>query len=74
MELESRIIDAMKAAGYYFDEINSHEGYILFHGDYSSHIYFETVDELVSWIDGVVFDDSRISDEVERIMFPERFS
>ena len=74
MELESRIIDAMKAAGYHFDEINSHEGYILFHGDYSSHIYFETVDELVSWIDGVVFDDSRISDEVERIMFPERFS
>lgn len=73
LELENRIIDAMKAAGYYFDEINSYDSYIVFDSDYA-HIYFESVDELIAWLDGVVFDDPEISDNVEKIMHPERFS
>lgn len=73
LELESRIIEAMKAAGYYFDEINSYDGGIFFNNEYV-HLYFESVDEIIAWLDGVVFDDPEISDNVEKIMHPERFS
>lgn len=72
-ELESRIIEAMKVAGYHFDEINSYDSYIFFNNEYA-HLYFESVDEIIAWLDGVVFDDPEISDNVEKIMHPERFS
>lgn len=73
LELENRIMDAMKAAGYYFDEIDSYDSYIVFNSDYGR-FYFESVDELIAWLDGVVFDDPKVSDSVEKIMHPERFS
>lgn len=81
LELESRIIDAMAAANCYFDEINSSENSIFFDGYTIFHkkktcfrLCFESVEELTAWLNGVVFDDPEISDNVEKIMHPERFS
>jgi hypothetical protein len=68
-----KLIPAMTAAGYHYDDINSNDSYYQFNGEYG-HIYFESPKEIEEWLDGVVFDDPEISVEVEKIMHPERFN
>ena len=71
--LNDRIISAMKAAGYEFDETDSNENMLVFVGDYCIRMKFASYDAVEEWLDGVVFDDPEISDNVERIMHPDRF-
>lgn len=62
----------MKMAGYVFDEIDSHDDWIVF-DSVDSRVAFNSWDEVYDWLDGVVFDDPEISDAVEKILHPERF-
>ena len=68
-----KLIPAMTAAGYCYDDINSDDNYYRFNGEYSS-ITFANPKEIEEWLDGVVFDDPEISVEVEKIMHPENFN
>lgn len=71
--LNDRIISAMKAAGYELDETDSNENILVFVGDYCIRMKFDSFNAVEEWLDGVVFDDPEISDNVERIMHPDRF-
>lgn len=71
--LNDRIISAMKAAGYELDETDSNENMLVFIGDYCIRMKFDSFNSVEEWLDGVVFDDPEISDNVERIMHPDRF-
>jgi len=68
-----KLVPAMAAAGYYYDDINSNDSYYRFNSEYSS-IEFANPKEIEEWLDGVVFDDPEKSLEVEKIMHPERFN
>lgn len=68
-----KLVPAMAAAGYYYDDICSDDHYYQFNGEYSS-IEFANPKEIEEWLDGVVFDDPEISLKVEKIMHPERFN
>lgn len=67
------IIAAMAAAGYFFDDINSYDGWLVFNGEYCDTLYFVSYAAALEWLEGVVFDDPEISDKVEKILHPERF-
>lgn len=68
----NQIVEAMEAAGYYLDPIESkpdnlrfmHEGGVM---------QMESWKEAEEWLSGVVFDDPDVSDRVERILHPENF-
>lgn len=62
------LIEAMEAAGYWFDSFESYGDYLLFRGDYGTRMTFESREEVEEWLRGVVFDDPDVSDAVERIM------
>lgn len=68
-----KLVPAMAAAGYHYDDINSNDSYYLFNSEYSS-IEFANPKEIEEWLDGVVFDDPEMSLKVEKIMHPERFN
>lgn len=72
-EFDNKLIPAMAAAGYYYDDINSDDNYYRFNGEYSS-ITFAKPKEIEEWLDGVIFDDPETSLKVEKIMHPERFN
>lgn len=63
-----RLVEAMEAAGYWFDEFSSYDGYLVFDGNYGTRMDFESWEEVEEWLRGVVFDDSDVSDAVERII------
>ena len=68
----NQIVEAMEAAGYYLDPIEStpdnlrfvHEGGVM---------QMESWEAAEEWLNGVVFDDPDVSDKVERILHPEEF-
>ena len=66
------LINAMNAAGYEYNEIESYEGYLVFNGEGVA-ATFNNWKETEEWLDGVVFDDPTISNKVERILYPDRF-
>lgn len=67
------LIAAMEAAGYFFDDIDSYEGWLVFNGDYCTKMEFSDWDGVQDWLENVIFDDPEISDKVEKILHPERF-
>jgi hypothetical protein len=69
---KEQMVDAMAAAHYEVDEIESDDNNIRFDGE-GSHISFNSWDDCADWLDGVVFDDPEISDNVEKVLHPERF-
>ncbi len=66
------ILDAMRASGYEFNEIDSYDDYLVFNGE-GTMATFKSWNEAEDWLEGVVLDDDQISFKVERIMHPERF-
>lgn len=63
-----KLIDAMEAAGYWYDDLESYETWIIFRGDYCTSMYFNSWEEVNDWLRGVVFDDPAVSDAVEKIL------
>lgn len=72
-QTKSRIIDAMDAAGYYFDELESTDDNLRFFGEGGQVLRMDGWKEAKEWLDGVVFDDPAVSDRVEKILHPDHF-
>ncbi len=71
---EETIKQAMEAAGYTFDDFESSEGNLRFFDEGGHTMQMESWDEAAEWLEGVVFDDPQVSNQVESILHPERFS
>ena len=71
--MRSKIIAAMAAAGYYYDELESSDDQLRFLGEYGTVMYMDSWKEAKEWLEGVVFDDPAVSDRVEKILHPEHF-
>ena len=73
-EQRERIIKAMAAAGYYYDDIasytdeNGENGWLYFNGDYCTSITFDSWTQVNEWLNGVVFDDPETSKAVDDIL------
>lgn len=59
---------AMEAAGYTYDDLESEPGNYRFYGDYGTLMQMKSMKEAEEWLKGVVFDDPDISDRVEAIL------
>ena len=73
MDEKAKIVEAMDAAGYYFDKMESRDDQLRFLGDYGTVMYMDGWKDAKEWLEGVVFDDPDVSDRVEKILHPERF-
>ena len=71
--MKSKIVAAMDAAGYHFDELESSDDQLRFLGEYGTVMYMDSWKEAKEWLEGVVFDDPVVSDRVEKILHPEHF-
>lgn len=71
--MKSKIIAAMDAAGYTFDELESTDDNLRFLGEGGALMQMSGWKEAKEWLEGVVFDDPDVSDRVEKILHPERF-
>ena len=71
--MKSKIVAAMDAAGYHFDELESSDDQLRFLGEYGTVMYMDSWKEAKEWLEGVVFDDPAVSDRVEKILHPEHF-
>ena len=71
--MKSKIIAAMDAAGYHFDELESSDDQLRFLGEYGTVMYMDSWKEAKEWLEGVVFDDPAVSDRVGKILHPEHF-
>lgn len=71
--IDGKIIAAMAAAGYTFDDIDSYDDWLVFFGDYGIKMEFSSENDIIDWLENVVFDDVEISDNVEKILHPDRF-
>lgn len=68
-----KLIAAMEAAGYWFDDIDSYDNsftgcWLVFRGDYGVSIDFSSWENVYDWLRGVDFDDPAVSDAVEKIL------
>lgn len=70
---KEKIIAAMEMAGYYYDDIDSYDDWLVFNADFGSRLDFSSWDNVLDWLENVVFDDNEVSDNVEKILHPERF-
>ena len=68
-KLKPTVVEAMKNAGYFYDEMESYDGYLRFDGA-GHHMVFESFKEAADWLEDVVFDEPDISDRVEGAMHP----
>ena len=64
---EALLVRAMDAAGYRYNSFDSYTGYLVFDGD-CSRMTFESWQEVREWLEGVVFDDPDVAEQVERIL------
>jgi len=62
-----RIVNAMAAAGYYYDDIESYTGYLRFTGAGFT-INFNSWRGVLEWLQGVVFDDPELIKTVDDIL------
>ena len=67
------ILQAMEAAGYFFDDINSYDGWLVFNGEYCDKIEFLNFEEVLDWLENVVFEDDETLKNVGKILHPEMF-
>lgn len=70
---ETRLVDAMEVAGMYFDEIDSSPDFLRFTSEMGIVTYFENWNEVENWIEGTVFDDPEVEQEVDEILHPEKY-
>lgn len=66
-EQRERIVNAMAAAGYYYDELESYTGYLRFTGAGFT-VDFNSLGSVLEWLQGVVFDDPELQKTVDDIL------
>lgn len=76
-EQKQKLISAMEAAGYHFDELESTDGNLRFLPDGTHEIggvmISDSWNDVKEWLEGVVLEDPDTAERVERVMHPERF-
>lgn len=76
-EQKEKLIPAMEAAGYHFDELESSDGNLRFLSDGIHEIsgawIADSWNDVQEWLEGVVLEDSDTAERVERVLHPERF-
>lgn len=65
MPNKDNLIKAMDAAGYTYDELESTDDWLRFFYD-GGVMTMDGWQDLEDWLNGVVFDDPDVADEVER--------
>ena len=68
MEIKDLLIQAMREAGYYYDVLESYNGYHRFLGDIGNPMVFESFKKAEDWLRGVVIDDPDISRKVDALI------
>ena len=68
---KDKLIRAMSAAGYTYDDIESRPDWVCFWGEFGEEPTFTSWDELEEWLNGVVFDDPEVAKKVWDIMHEE---
>ena len=76
-EQKEKLIPAVEAAGYHFDELESSDGNLRFLPDGIHEIsgawIADSWNDVQEWLEGVVLEDSDTAERVERVLHPERF-
>lgn len=76
-EQKQKLIPAMEAAGYHFDELESTDGNLRFLPDGTHEIggvmISDSWNNVKEWLEGVVLEDPDTAERVERVLHPERF-
>lgn len=76
-EQKEKLIPAMEAAGYHFDELESTDGNLRFLPDGTHEIggvmISDSWNDVKEWLEGVVLEDPDTAERVERVMHPERY-
>ena len=76
-EQKQKLIPAMEAAGYHFDELESSDGNLRFLPDGTHEIggawIADSWNDVQEWLEGVVLEDPDTAERVERVMHPERY-
>lgn len=76
-EQKEKLIPAMEAAGYHFDELESSDGNLRFLPDGTHEIggvmISDSWNDVKEWLEGVVLEDPDTAERVERVMHPERY-
>ena len=76
-EQKEKLIPAVEAAGYHFDELESSDGNLRFLPDGTHEIsgawIADSWNDVQEWLEGVVLEDPDTAERVERVMHPERF-
>lgn len=74
---KQKLISAMEAAGYHFDELESTDGNLRFLPDGTHEIggvmISDSWNDVKEWLEGVVLEDPDTAERVERVMHPERY-
>lgn len=70
---EARLINAMEVAGMHYDEIDSSFDSLRFTSERGMVTYFDNWNEVENWIEGTVFEDSDVEQEVDEILHPEKY-
>lgn len=74
---KQKLIPAMEAAGYHFDELESTDGNLRFLPDGTHEIggvmISDSWNDVKEWLEGVVLEDPDTAERVERVMHPERY-
>ena len=74
---KQKLIPAMEAAGYHFDELESTDGNLRFFPDGTHEIggvmISDSWNDVKEWLEGVVLEDLDAAERVERVMHPERY-
>ena len=74
---KQKLISAMEAAGYHFDELESTDGNLRFLPDGTHEIggvmITDSWNDVKEWLEGVVLEDPDTAERVERVMHPERY-
>lgn len=76
-EQKQKLIPAMEAAGYHFDELDSTDGSLRFLPDGTHEIggvmISDSWNDVKEWLEGVVLEDPDTAERVERVMHPEQY-
>ena len=76
-EQKEKLIPAVEAAGYHFDELESSDGNLRFLPDGTHEIsgawIADSWNDVQEWLEGVALEDLDTAERVERVLHPERF-
>ena len=76
-EQKEKLIPAVEAAGYHFDELESSDGNLRFLPDGTHEIegvrIADSWNDVQEWLEGVVLENPDTAERVERVLHPERF-